>query len=175
MARRQSTPALKPSHFRHFAALTVAATACLALFANGESRNELGQEVAQQEQQAKAAVAGVARKGAKPLKALGNKIHDARTTYVPLPGDDGYADGGYGKPMDGGIGGGGGGGGFRPARQYVGGPPVLGQVGQPPAVLPADASPFGGSASAGGGKPKKQRPPTDEELERLEAVSEARS
>lgn len=179
MARRQTAPALTPSHFKHFAVLTVAATACLALFANGESRNEIGQEVEQTQRQATTAVANAARKKAKPLMALGNKIHDARTTYVPLPGDDGYADMSYGRPMDpGGVGGGGGT--YRPARSYTGGPPIAGQSNDAAEgqqrVVSAEDSPVAGSPGQAGSKPKKkQQPPTEEELELLEARSEARS
>jgi len=171
MARRPNSPALTPSHFKHFALLTVAATGCLALFANGEGRNELGKEVAHQQRLAGEAVVDAARTTAKPLNALGNKIRDARTTNIPLAGDDGSADSSYGRPMDGGGAGGGGGGGL-PARAYRGGPPIVGEGQQSPAVQSADASPQGG---ASGSKPKKQSKPSDEDLERLEAESEARS
>lgn len=153
--------------------LTVAATGCLALFANGETTNGISHEVAQGERQAKDAVTNVAQKGAKPLMALGNKIHDARTNYVPLPGDDDSADPGYGRPMDGGSSGdGGGGGGATPARVYTGGPPIIGESQRSAALQQAEASPNGG---APGTKPRKQPRPSDEDLERLEAESEARS
>ena len=45
-----STPALKPSMYRHFAVLTVACTLVLALFSDGESRDAVAAELEAQQQ-----------------------------------------------------------------------------------------------------------------------------
>jgi hypothetical protein len=45
-----STPALKPSMYRHFAALTVGVTLVLVIFADGENRDAIAAEIEAQQQ-----------------------------------------------------------------------------------------------------------------------------
>ena len=52
MASLIATPALNAKVYRHFAGVTLAITACVALFANGEARQAIGDELTEREQRA---------------------------------------------------------------------------------------------------------------------------
>jgi hypothetical protein len=170
MARRAPQASLSPKLLKHFAVATAALTACLALFADGEGRNELGQGVAAREHEAAAAVAAAGEK-VKPKFSLNSQIHDARRTYVPLAGDDGDSGAAYGAPMDGGGGGGG------SVSSSFRGPslPGTGATGPrpQPSVQAQETDPAGRPIP--GGRPAAQRQPSREDFARLEAQSLARS
>ena len=177
MARRAPQPSLSPKLLKHFAVATVALTACLALFADGEGRNEFGTEVAAREHRAAAAVVAAGEK-VRPKFSLNSQIHDARRTYVPFTGEDGDSGADYGAPMDSAAGsdaGGGGGGGSvvaaSPGRngpdEAARGPllpgPIKAQLGGSPAAPPKRGAP-----------PAPYRPSQDE-LDQLEEMARQRS
>ncbi len=181
MARRAPQPSLSPKMLKHFAIATCAITACLALFADGEGRNEFGREVAAQGHGAETAVVAATER-VKPKFSINNQIRDARRTYVPFAGEDGDSGAAYGAPMDGGGGSGGGGGGFA-----GNGGPRFPEIPPPAAQPPSNESARGGPLEPGkflpgqggaqpkGPGPRQPRRPTTEEAERLQAMSLQRS
>ncbi len=172
MARRAPQPTLSPKLLRHFAVATVAITACLALFADGEGRNELGREVAARSADAEQAVAEAGAK-MKPKVGMSDKVRDARRRNGPsgFGGDEG---GGYGEPMDTSSGGGGGSG-------IAMGPGAPGGPQDPAASGPIIPGPvMAGLPGSSATPPKGRRPaaprrPSEEERANLEAMSRARS
>jgi hypothetical protein len=176
MARRAPQPSLSPKLLKHFAVATAALTVCLALFADGEGRNEFGNEMAARERAAAEAVAS-AGAAVKPKFALNTKIHDARRTYVPLAGEDGDSGAAYGAPMDSTAGsdpGGSGGPAGPPVSsgrvspsEAAHGPllpgPVKAQLGESPTPPPLR------------GRPPAPHRPSQDELDQLEAMSRQRS
>jgi hypothetical protein len=179
MARRAPQPALSPKMLRHFAVATAALTACLALFADGEGRNEFGQSVAVREREAAAAVAAAGEK-VKPKFSLNSQIRDARRTYVPFAGDDGDSGAGYGAPMDSAAGSDGGS--SNPGGGYSG-PPVSAsreesrETARGPLIPGPIKAQLGdqGSAPPPGRRPPAVRRPSQQELDQLEAKSMQRS
>ena len=72
---RAYTPAITPQMFRHFAVLTVAVTAVVAFFAQGENRQAVTEQVAQR--QPPAAEADSPAEAAPPKLARNNPAADA--------------------------------------------------------------------------------------------------
>ena len=85
MARRVQTRAVTAQMYRHFAALTLAVTLVVGLFADGESRKAVASEVAKPRPAPRAGPAALARK-------------DTRT-QGGFADDTGF-DGTFGAPMD---------------------------------------------------------------------------
>lgn len=175
MARRAPQPSLSPKLLKHFAVATAGLTACLALFADGEGRNQFGREMSAREREAAAAVAAAGEK-VKPKFSLNGQIRDARRTYVPLPGEESDSGAAYGAPMDNAAGSGGGG-------AAPSGPPVSsGRVAPAEAsrrpLLPGPVKAQLGespTAPAQRGRPPAPRRPSQDELDQLEAMSRQRS
>jgi hypothetical protein len=173
MSRRSPGPSLSPQLLKHFAVATLAITAIIALFADGEGQNSLGQAVAVQEHLAEQTVVDAARHRAKPVMALNTRIRDARRSYVPLAGDDDGNDGAYGQPMDGS---GGGGGGSAPRRYVpISAPQPIGPNGGAPdqAAIPGQGSAALDPRQAPRRGPQQQ--PTSRDLEQLQSASLRRS
>jgi hypothetical protein len=167
MARRAPTAPLSPKLLQHFAVATAAITACIALFADGQGENVVGHAVAAQQTEAEQAVASAGAR-LKPANALTTKIRDARTTIIPVLVDSDSDAGGDGRPMDtaGGSGSGssGGGGGYAPLPTR----PATAPAAPPPPGMPLASQPARREINA-------RRPPTREEIERLEEASRNRS
>lgn len=67
MAKPAPMIPVSPKLYRHFAIATVAITACLAVFADGESRQEIEEIVAERQQQNELQAQDVAKHGRKQL------------------------------------------------------------------------------------------------------------
>lgn len=176
MARRAPQTSLSPRMLKHFAVATALLTACLALFADGEGRNEFGHAVAAREHEA-AVAAAAAGERVKPKFALNSQIRDARRTYVPYPVEENEAGAAYGAPMDGAAGSGGGGSGTSlgplPSVRRSPDEAERGQL----LPGPVTAQPGEGSAPSAPARSGPQAPhrPSQQEIDRLEAMSLERS
>lgn len=106
MSRRSPAPVLSPRVFRHFAVITVAVTACIAMFADGENREALAgpieQRIARNHQlQAEADKLGKRRLGATELR-----LREEGTSYLPFAENVPTGDQIQGGPSGGGPAGG---------------------------------------------------------------------
>lgn len=94
MARR-ANPAIDAKMYRHFAVVTVCLTAGLAIFADGESRQAVADEISAREDQAALERAEVAKFGpAKLITGSGTPAPSASFAYDGSGGE-------FGAPMDG--------------------------------------------------------------------------
>jgi hypothetical protein len=87
MVRKASTKPITAELYRHFAAVTVACTLALAMFANGDSRQAVAREVA---------AAGLAAAEERPA----DFVRRDTVAHGSFGNDD--FDGSYGQPMEGG-------------------------------------------------------------------------
>lgn len=86
-------PAITPKVYRHFAAITVVITLTLGFFANGEGRQALADEVAEQQHQAELQRAQIAKFGQpKLIRRQSSPSNDS--------GHGGGFDSDYGEPTD---------------------------------------------------------------------------
>ena len=90
--RRAITPAIPPRLYRHFALVTVATTAMLAFFADGENRQAISNRVEAKQQETAVRRASFAKFGA---PRLGGTATPSAGSF----GSDGDS-GGFGRPMD---------------------------------------------------------------------------
>lgn len=181
---RRATPSLPvtPAMFRHFAVLTIVITSCIGIFASGENRELVQQQIEAQSRPAKA-------NPAKPGQAAAPKVigglNIAAGTRL------GSAAGGGGDYVESGseVSGGGGGSGSG-SSDVVGSSAVASGYAAPtqaPAIQPTiptsgtapppPGSPLGTKTNMRGGPLKAQplRQPTGEEIERMMAASRERS
>ncbi|WP_120717859.1 hypothetical protein [Tsuneonella amylolytica] len=87
MGRRNATEPVTAQMYRHFAVATLAATAALAMFANGENREAVAREV----------------EAAKPAPQADNNKLFRRSPHAAPPGQSaggGGFDASFGQPMD---------------------------------------------------------------------------
>ena len=91
MVRRSRNAKLNTNMYRHFAVITVCLTAALAMFADGESRDAVADELAAREQKAKLEKAEVEKFGKAKLVSAPAK---------PSAGFDTTGSGDFGAPMD---------------------------------------------------------------------------
>lgn len=142
MVRKKQQPANPMRMYRHFAVITVALTGTMALFADGENRKAIAEEIAAREQRNELARAN-AEKFGKPR--LVRKAPEATAgKFGPEPGGE------FGQPMD--DAGGGNSGGYIPDYADA----------APPAHVPAAYGYFGLSPSEWEALSEEQR----EELRR---------
>ena len=67
MANLAIAPVVNAKLYRHFAAMTVAITLCVALFANGEARQVVGDELSQEREATRLSAANTKKFGAKQI------------------------------------------------------------------------------------------------------------
>lgn len=83
MARTAPTLPITPKMFQHFAAITIVTTLILSFFANGENREMVEEEIAQQQAEVKA------KQAARAEPAVKSKVRDNREVgggFGPEPG-----------------------------------------------------------------------------------------
>jgi hypothetical protein len=89
MVRRKQNQGSPMRMYRHFAVVTLVLTAAMAIFADGERRGAMAEEIAARQQRARLEQASVAKFG-KPK--LVSKVAQGPGSFAPDPG-------GYGEPM----------------------------------------------------------------------------
>ena len=92
---------IPPSMFRHFAMITLAITGCVALFADGESREAIAGEVEARSDRNDLLRTEADKLGARKVKASGLRLRDSKRSYMAFAPDEPVSDGNYGTPMDG--------------------------------------------------------------------------
>lgn len=111
MARAAPTLPISPRLFRHFAVLTVAFTACVAMFADGEGREAVANELAARQKQNEMLIAEAAKVGTRTVgfdRSKASRGAVARANDSVGESDD-LSD--FGAPMDNPVGSSDGGGG----------------------------------------------------------------
>jgi len=104
MARAAPTLPISPRLFRHFAVITVAITACVAMFADGEGREAIANEVAVRQKQNELLIAEADKVGKRTVgfdRAMAGKGAVAAANDSVDWSDDG---GDFGAPIEGGSG-----------------------------------------------------------------------
>ena len=86
MVRKAEATSITPKMYRHFAAVTLAATVGLAMFANGETREAVAREVEQA--------------GKPPAQAGPNDFVRKEAPSQGSFGTDDWVDAGFGQPTD---------------------------------------------------------------------------
>ncbi len=155
------------SLFRHFAMITIAITGCVALFADGESREVIVAEVEARTERNDLLRAEADKLGARKVKASGLQLRDSNRSYMAFAPDEPVSDANYGTPMDG-------------SETSVGaslraGTPALNLPGGESAAAAGTPPPPGLPAGA---KPTVRRKPVqldEEQLAEIAAASRARS
>jgi hypothetical protein len=161
MARAAPTLPISPKMFRHFAVITVAITACIALLADGEGKEALAAQVKERQQKNDLLIAEADKVG---KRTVGFDQTIARKAAVADSDGEGYDEGGsFGEPMDAGSGAG------------------------DEAASPRSRGPIGGLIGPGSGKllpPQLRQPgarasqagkPSPAQLDKIEEASKLRS
>ena len=176
---RRATPSMPvtPVMLRHFAVLTLVITSCIAIFASGENREFVDQQIRAKSTKNAAAPAQVGQ--ASQPKVIGGLNIAPGTQLGGAAGGGGYVetdvqagdetggDGGGGSSGE--VAGGGESAVFRP----TGGSPMAGPMaGVPPGSFPP---PGAGPQRRGPPNAQPQRKPTAQEIERMMAAARARS
>lgn len=158
---------IPPSLFRHFAMITIAITGCVALFADGESREAIAAEIETRTDRNDLLRAEADKLGNRKLKANGLRLRDSNRAYMAFAPDEPVSDANYGNPMDG-------------SETTVGaslrpGAPALNLPGAGAAPVAATPPPPGLPAGAKQAAPRKAVQPSEEQLAEIAAASRARS
>lgn len=155
---------ISPSVFRHFAIITIAITGCVALFADGESREAIVSQVEARSARNDLLKAEADKLGTRTLKASGLRLRDSKRSYLAFAPDEPVSDSNYGAPMDGSettVGES-----LRPHGAGLNLPGAARQTATAPPGLPTGAAPAAR---------KQQAQPTAEQLAAIAAASRARS
>ena len=92
---RSLTPAIPPKMYRHFAIVTVALTAAIALFANGENREAVAAQIEERQQQEELEQKSRERFGKPTIRRSSRKPRPARFSDSGAEFDESF-----GRPMD---------------------------------------------------------------------------
>ena len=172
MANLATAPLVNTKHYRHFATVTIAITLCVALFANGEARQVVGERVNTERQAEKLRGANTAKFGAK-------QIGDRRTGIGTRSGFGTDYDPSYGAASnDGGSRASASSRGYADATDVATGGPA--QAGTPPVLSPDEVAQLTAEEQSAYVKRLRTRgaPQREEEvhdLAAIEAGSRARS
>ncbi len=102
MSRRMPAPVLSPRVFRHFAVVTVAVTACIAMFADGENREAIAGPIEQRIARNHELQAEADKLGKRRLGATGLQLREEGTAYLPFAENAPTGEQGSGAPSGGG-------------------------------------------------------------------------
>lgn len=179
MSRAAPIVAVSPKMLRHFATVTVAITFCVAIFADGEGREAIQEQLAAREARTNMLHAEADKLGNRRVDVHNLKRQAERHRTMSSSADASESSGGYGAPMDNAAGSDAESAtesGRLPADPREGGRPQFGppqQSGQPPFADP-NMGPQGQPNRNPGARRQPQRP-TAEQRERLIEASRARS
>lgn len=165
MARAATPLPISPKLFRQFAIGTLAITACLAMFADGEGRQAIEQQIEKRQERNKLITTEAKALGARKFKVNGMKLREGNRSYMSFAQDAETA-----------------------GESYAGSPvgPTSSEIGESAGVTAREAPPALGPAEMAGAikpeitprpstkKPVKRRP-TAEQLKELTEKSAARS
>lgn len=171
MIRRAAPQTLTPKTFKHFAAITIGITACLALFTNGEEAERLAHNLDAQQSAAAANVSAAVENRVKPVAKVNAQLRDARRTHVPLA-IEAEGSGNFGEPMDATPASGGGSG---PGAATAMRSNSRAAIGEAVHLDLAVSTGKPGELPTIRRNPGQQRRPTRKQLEQLEAASTSRS
>lgn len=108
MSRAAPAMPISPKLFRHFAGVTVAITICVAVFADGERREVVNNELEAIEARNSLRAAEAAKMGARHVGLKNLKVRDEKRSYMAFaPDGPSEAEGSFGAPMDSALGEGG--------------------------------------------------------------------
>ena len=96
MARAAHPLPISPKLFRQFAIGTLAITACLAMFADGESRQAIEQQIEKRQERNKLITTEANTLGARKLKVNGLKLREGNRSYMSFAQDAETAGESYG-------------------------------------------------------------------------------
>ncbi len=165
MARSAPSLPISPKLFRQFAIATLAVTACLGMFADGEGRQAIEQQIEKRQERNKLITTEANALGARKLRVNGMKLREGNRSYMSFAQDAETAGEAYaGSPTG--------------TTNY--------DIGESAGVTAREAAPALGPAEMGEAiKPEKaprpapkkivKRHPTAEELKELTEKSAARS
>ena len=92
---------VSPKAFRHFAAITVAITVCVALFADGESREALSAGIEARQDRNALLKTEADKLGTRHFAARQLHLRDSKRSYLAFAPDDPENAENFGTPMDG--------------------------------------------------------------------------
>ena len=175
MSRIARTSAVSPQVYRHFAMITIAITACVALFADGESPDGFQQQLAAREARNDLLAAEKAKLGERHLKMGKLHLRDGKESFMPFgPDENSFQDDGGGGPVAGNASGV-----MYPDSATRNSDPAsdAGVGGPPAAVIPPGIS-LGGAQDEARQRERRKRTatkPTPDQVAAMMAASNARS
>lgn len=89
MSRIARASAVSPKVYRHFAVVTIAITACIGLFADGESTEALRSQIEAREARNRLLTAEADKLGARRLKAGNLRLRNEKRAYIAFAPDEG--------------------------------------------------------------------------------------
>lgn len=176
-AMRRAAPALpiSPKMFRHFAVITVAVTACVGLFADGEGQEALAKQIEARQAKNQTLAIEAEKVGKRTLRAHNLKLRDEGRAYLAFAQEPPEPEGNFGAPMD-------------RAGQVVSNAPNLAamrssepmrqpRTGLPPGLksAPMTLGKDGKPLAAKRGGMRGPTPPTEQEIAGLVSASQSRS